>query len=105
MLHVCSLEADIAAGRLPHVGGHALAEAAGRESGITIGYHPSGKVRNEVQALQRHDTGSHQVAGREEGILQVVHHTLIGGCHRCKVVVLNVDDHIEEQQHVEPDEV
>ena len=105
MLHVCSLEADIAAGRLPHVGGHALAEAAGREGGVAIGYHPGGKVWDEVKAFQRYDAGSHQVAGREEGVLQIVHYGLVGGGHCCKVVVLDVDDHIEKQQHIEPDEI
>ena len=90
---------------MSHAGGHTLTETTGRECCVTIRYHPGGKVRDEVQTLQRHDAGSHQVAGREKGILQIVYHTLVGGCHCCEVVVLDIDDYIEKQQHIEPDEV
>ena len=62
---------------LAHRGGDALAEATGREGGVALGYHPRCKVGHEIQALQSHHAGSHQIACREEGVLQVVDYRLV----------------------------
>ena len=82
---------------LAHGGGNALAETAGGEGGVALRNHPRCKVGHEVQALQGHHAGSHQIACREEGVLQVVNHRLVGSRDRREVVVLYVDDNIKEK--------
>ena len=90
---------------LTHGGGDALAEATGGEGGVALRNHPCGKVGHKVQALQGHHAGSHQIARREESILQVIDHRLVGSRDRCEVVVLYVDDYIKEKEDVETHEV
>ena len=90
---------------LTHGGGDALAEATGGEGGVALWYHPRCKVGHEVQALQGHHAGSHQIARREEGILQVVDHRLVGSRDCREVVVLYIDDNIKEKKDVEAHEV
>ena len=63
---------------------------------------PSGIIH---AALQGHHAGSHQIACREKGILQVVDHRLVRCRDRRKVVVLYVDDNIKEKKDVETHEV
>ena len=99
------LDSHQTACRLAHGCGDALAEATGGEGGVALWYHPRCKVGNEIQALQGHHTGSHQIACREEGILQVIDHRLVGCRDRCEVVVLYVDDNIKEKEDIEAHEV
>ena len=91
--------------RLAHGGGDTLAEATGGERCVTLWNHPRYKVGHEVQALQGNHAGSHQIACREEGILQVIDHRLVGCRDRCEVVVLYVDDNIKEKEDIEAHEV
>ena len=83
----------------------ALAEVSGGEGCVALGNHPCRKVWNKVQTLQRHYGCRHQVAGGEEGVLEVCSHGCLARRDCREVVDLYAKHYVEEQQHVEPDEV
>lgn len=84
---------------------HALAEVAGRERRVAFRNHPCREVGNEVQAFQGHDACRHQIARREEAVLQVGRHRLLAGRDGRQVLHLYAQHDVEQQQDVEADEV
>lgn len=84
---------------------HTLTEVSGRECGIALWYHPCRKVGHEVQAFQRHDARCHQIACREERVLQIGCHRLLTGGDGRQVLYLYAEHNIKQQQDVETDEV
>ena len=84
---------------------HTLAEVSGGEGGVALWYHPCRKVGHEIQTFQRYNARRHQIACREERVLQIgCHHLLTGGDGR-QVLYLYAEHYVKEQQHVETDEV
>ena len=84
---------------------HSLTEVSGREGRVALWYHPCGKVGHEVQTLQRHDARRHQIACREERVLQIGCHRLLTGGDGRQVLHLYAKHYVKEQQNVETDEV
>ena len=84
---------------------HALTEVTGGEGGVALGYHPGGQVRDEVQALQGHNACSHEIARREERVLEVGSHRLLTLRDGFEVFHLYAEHDVKEQQDVKANEV
>ena len=85
--------------------GHTLAEVSGGEGRVALRDHPGREVRDEVQALQRHDARRHEVTRGEEGVLQEGSHRRLAGRDGRQVLHLDRQDDVEQQEHVEAHEV
>ena len=99
------VSAEHAGGGALRLLGHALTEVSGREGRVAFRNHPGREVRNEVQALQRHDARRHQVSGGEEGVLEESRHRRLAGRDGRKVVHLYAENNVEEQKYVETNDV
>ena len=85
--------------------GDTLAEVSGGEGRVALRNHPCREVRDEVQALQRHDARRHEVTRGEEGVLQEGSHRRLAGRDGREVLHLDRQDDVEKKQDVEAHEV
>ena len=85
--------------------GDTLAEAAGAVACLTLGNHPRGKVGNDRETLQAHNTGNEHITGIEDGGGDILDGLGVRGKGRLELLELDVKDDIKEQEDIEADEI
>lgn len=84
---------------------HTIAEATSGERHFTFWDYPRCQIRHYAKALEGHNTSGHEVSCREECVLEIGHGGLTVGNDGSKVVILDVQNYVKEQQDVKAHEV
>lgn len=84
---------------------HTFSKISRTEGRVTLRYHPRRKVRYKVQTFQGYNACRHQITGGEETVLQVGRHCLLAGRDCGQVFYLDAQHDVEQEQHVEADEI